>query len=189
MALTAAALSSASTPVLVRTDVIEPAVDVRLRLLPAGESAALTAGEGRAPVGLDWDQDYPTADTFVALGLLQLAHDAAGTDPTKRGWWLHQIIAKTVEGAAVKNVVVGDIGFHGPPEPGPRAVVEIGYAVVPTWQGRGVATRACALILEQAWRDGADVVQAEAQGPASQAVLRKCGFRHRDGHWFEIGRR
>ena len=62
-------------------------------------------------------------------------------------------------------MVVGDIGFHGPPEPGPRAVVEIGYAVVPAWQGRGVATRACALMLEQAWRDGADLVQAEAGEP------------------------
>ena len=68
-------------------------------------------------------------------------------------------------------MVVGDIGFHGPPEPGSRAVVEIGYAVVPAWQGRGVATRACALILDQAWRDGADLVQAEAGGPASRAVL------------------
>ena len=85
-------------------------------------------------------------------------------------------------------MVVGDIGFHGPPEPGPRAVVEIGYAIVPAWQGQGVATRACALLLEQAWRNGADLVQAEAANPASRAVLLKCGFRPRHGKWFEVAR-
>lgn len=169
-------------------DVTNPAVDVCLRLLSAPESVALTAGRGQLAVGLDWDPDYPTSDTFVALGLLQLAHAAAATDSTEGRWWLHQIVAKTAAGAGGMDVVVGDIGFHGPPEPGPRTVVEIGYAVVPGWQGRGVATRACALILDQAWRDGADLVQAEAEGPASRAVLRKCGFRHRDGHWFEVSR-
>ena len=84
--------------------------------------------------------------------------------------------------------MVGDIGFHGPPEPGRRAVVEIGYAVVPGWRGRGVATRACTLILEQAWRDGADLVQAEAVNPASRAVLLKNGFRPSAGDWFEATR-
>ncbi len=184
MARTASGLTVAS----VRADVTGTDVDVRLRLLPAEESLALASGVGRPPMGLGWDPGYPTSDTFVALGLLQLAHDAAGTDPTNRRWWLHQIVARTAEGTSGEDVVVGDIGFHGPPEPGSRAVVEIGYAVVPAWQGRGVATRACALILDQAWRDGADLVQAEAEGPASQAVLRKCGFRHRDGAWFEVGR-
>ena len=161
-----------------------PAVPVRLRPWPAAESAALTAGAGAPPPELGWHPDYPTEDTFIALGLLKLAHDAAGSSGSAGPWWLHQIVVR----AGGDDVVVGDIGFHGPPEPGPRTVVEIGYAIVPAWQGRGVATRACALLLEQAWRNGADLVQAEAENPASRAVLLKCGFRRRHGKWFEVNR-
>ena len=161
-----------------------PAVPVRLRPWPVAESTALTAGEGAPPPGLAWHPDYPTEDTFIALGLLKLAHDAAGSIGSAGPWWLHQIVVSP----AGDDVVVGDIGFHGPPEPGRRAVVEIGYAVVPAWQGQGVATRACALLLEQAWRNGADLVQAEAANLASRAVLLKCGFRHRRGTWFEVAR-
>jgi RimJ/RimL family protein N-acetyltransferase len=155
---------------------------VLLRRLSSAESEAFIAGDGRPAKGLRWDPDYPTEDTFVALGLLRLAHDARSTSP--EGWWLYQIVVT----AAGDDVVVGDIGFHGPPEPGRRAVVEIGYSVVPDWRGLGVATRACALILEQAWRDGADLVQAEAVNSSSRAVLRKCGFRLRDGNWFEASK-
>lgn len=160
--------------------------EVYLRRLSVEESKALTAGHGRPAAGLRWDPDYPTTDTFVALGLLRLAYDAAG--PSSPGWWLYQIVVDVTGDGGGEDVVVGDIGFHGPPEPGPRAVVEIGYAVVPSRRGRGIATRACALILEQAWRDGADVVQAEAVNPASRTVLVKCGFRHRAGDWFEATR-
>jgi [ribosomal protein S5]-alanine N-acetyltransferase len=159
---------------------------VYLRRLTVVESKALTAGHGRPADGLRWDPDYPTTDTFVALGLLRLAYDAAG--PSRPGWWLYQIVVGPNGGGVGDDVVVGDIGFHGPPEPGPRAVVEIGYAVVPSWRGRGIATRACTLVLEQAWRDGADVVQAEAVNPASRAVLVKNGFRPRAGDWFEATR-
>jgi GNAT superfamily N-acetyltransferase len=166
-----------------------PSFAVRLRTLSPAESDDLIAGSGRPSDGLTWHPDYPNQDTFIALGLLRLAHDAAGGAAGRaagatRTWCLSQIVVS----AAGDDVVVGDIGFHGPPEAGPRVVVEIGYAVVPEWRGRGVATRACALILEEAWRNGADLVQAEAVNPASQAVLRKCGFRRRAGDWFEASR-
>lgn len=162
---------------------------MRLRLLPRSESEALTAGRGIPPVGLVWDPDYPTEDTFVALGLLRLAHDATGfepvgSEPERPRWWLYQIVV----GETGQDLVVGDIGFHGPPEPGTRAVVEIGYHVVPAWRGRGVATRACGLLLDQAWRDGADVVRAEAEPADSRAALRACGFAELPDHWFEVTR-
>lgn len=78
--------------------------------------------------------------------------------------------------------VVGDIGFHGPP--GSRSAqdpvsVEIGYTVVPARRGQGVASAACRMVLDLAWRHGADQVQAEAapDNLASQHVLQGCGFR------------
>jgi RimJ/RimL family protein N-acetyltransferase len=43
------------------------------------------------------------------------------------------------------GVVVGGIGFHGPPT---GDVVEVGYGVVPSVRGRGVATEALRQLLE-----------------------------------------
>jgi RimJ/RimL family protein N-acetyltransferase len=85
-------------------------------------------------------------------------------------------------------VVVGDIGFHGPPSP--ELAVEIGYSVVPAWRGRGVASRACALIVQQAWQDGADTVVAEtdAGNVVSQMVLLRNGFQRRPDGIFLINR-
>jgi RimJ/RimL family protein N-acetyltransferase len=56
--------------------------------------------------------------------------------------------------------------------------VEIGYDVVPALRGLGIAGRACRLVLEQAWRDGADVVGAETDpdNVPSQRVLTGAGF-------------
>jgi ribosomal-protein-alanine N-acetyltransferase len=95
-------------------------------------------------------------------------------------WWIHQIV--------VDGVVVGDIGFHGPPSP--EFEVEIGYSVVPAWRRRGIATRACALIVQQAWQDGAFTVVAEtdADNVASQAVLLRNGFQRRSDGVFKINR-
>ena len=66
----------------------------------------------------------------------------------------------------------------------------IGYSVVPAWRRRGVASRACALILQQAWQDGADTVVAEtdADNVASQAVLLRNGFQRRPDGVFMINR-
>jgi RimJ/RimL family protein N-acetyltransferase len=86
-------------------------------------------------------------------------------------WWLYGIV--------VDGLVVGDAGFHGPPAPGRPVGVEIGYQVVAEYRGRGLATRACGLLLELAWAHGADLVRADAEpgNLASRAVLRANGFR------------
>jgi RimJ/RimL family protein N-acetyltransferase len=109
------------------------------------------------------------------------AHQAM-TGPVQQPptWWIHQIV--------VNGVVVGDIGFHSPP--GPEKAVEIGYTVVPAWRGRGVASRACEVILQQAWQDGAETVIAETDhdNVASQAVLLGNGFRRRPDGVFMIKR-
>jgi ribosomal-protein-alanine N-acetyltransferase len=117
-----------------------------------------------------WHPQYPQPDSLDGLAMLVAAHQALdgelGPEPV---WWLHQVLAD--------EVVVGDIGFHGPPDP--EGSVEIGYNVVPAWQGRGVATWACGAILRQAWRDGAVQVIAETEpdNVASQTVLARNGFR------------
>ncbi|HEX6760655.1 MAG TPA: GNAT family N-acetyltransferase [Propionibacteriaceae bacterium] len=128
-----------------------------------------------------WHPEYPLPDSIDAIAMLFASHRAMlGAVSESPAWWIHQMI--------VDGVVVGDIAFHGPPSP--ELTVEIGYSVVPAWRGRGVASRACALIVEQAWQDGADTVVAEtdADNVASQAVLLRNGFQRRPDGVFMINR-
>jgi RimJ/RimL family protein N-acetyltransferase len=155
------------------------AAGVTLRAWPLDLARRLVAGSGLdAAATAPWHPGYPLADTVDALTMLLAAHEAAGPLAGRPDWWVHEI--------RVDGQVVGDVGFHGPPAPSRPVVVEIGYAVVPQLRNRGVATRAVGLLLQRAWRDGADQVLAETDehNLASQAVLRGAGFRRRlCGDW------
>jgi RimJ/RimL family protein N-acetyltransferase len=153
-------------------------LQVRLRALPLDEALALLDGTGSPGAGLRWHEEYPMAETVEALAMVDAAHRAtapaegSGAAAGRRvpAWWLHQIV--------LGDLVVGDIGFHGPPAEDGPAEVEIGYDVVPALRGRGVATRAAVLIQRVAWRDGAAVLRAatERDNRASQRVLLRSGF-------------
>lgn len=129
-----------------------------------------------------WHPEYPMSETVTSLAMAWAAHRAHGWLADREPpWWVHQI--------TVHGVVVGDAGFHGPPpktSPSGRmplpVVVEIGYNVVPSWRGRGVATQACVRLLTWAWRHGADRVEAEtpADHQKSRAVLGRAGFWRED---------
>lgn len=73
------------------------------------------------------------------------------------------------------GALVGIGGFKGPPVAG---VVEIGYAVSPSRQGRGIATAAVQYFLDRAGRDGVSVVIAHTLAGVnpSTRVLSKTGF-------------
>jgi RimJ/RimL family protein N-acetyltransferase len=157
--------------------------DVAIRPWPL--AVALRLVDGAAPDPADaapWHPEYPLPDTVDALQMLLTAHRAMGTLADLPRWWVHEIW--------VAGQVVGDVGFHGPPPASGPVVVEIGYAVVPALRGRGVASRACALLLDRAWRDGASQVLAEtdADNGASQAVLTHNGFRRRLSGDFALSR-
>lgn len=87
--------------------------------------------------------------------------------------WVHGFAV--VERAA--NLVVGNAAFKGPPDEG--GVVEIAYAIVPRFEGRGYATEAAKALVEHARTDGrvrgvrAHTLPLEN---ASTRVLTKCGF-------------
>lgn len=71
--------------------------------------------------------------------------------------------------------LVGLGGFKGPPREGG---VEIGYAIAPARQGRGLATTAARTLIDRARDRGATRVIAHtlATPNASTAVLVHCGF-------------
>ncbi len=141
-------------------------VGVRLRPITAAAAADLVAGRRRKR----WHPEYPLAASLDAAGMF--LQTAAVVDPGPWGiFWIR-----------VDGEVVGDVGFHGPPAPrtapGPVSV-EIGYSVVPARRGLGVASAACRLVVDLAWRHGADEVRAETsvENLASQHVLQGRGFR------------
>ena len=148
------------------------AATTRLRLVavtPAIVDAELEDGHRLAQVlGATLPSDWPPEHHDT--GTLRSTRDALSR-PGAAGWWLQYIVFV----AAPSPVVVGIAGYKGPPADG---VVEIGYSVVPSWQRRGVATEACAALIEAAWRRGAQVVVAHTLPHLlpSIGVLRKLGF-------------
>ena len=81
------------------------------------------------------------------------------------------------------RTLVGWGGFKGPPDS--DGAVEIGYAIAPAWEGRGVATAAAGALVAEAWATPeVRAVQAhtlsDPGGAASVRVLEKLGFA-RDG--------
>jgi RimJ/RimL family protein N-acetyltransferase len=67
-------------------------------------------------------------------------------------------------------------------------VWEVGWAVLPAWQGRGIATAATAMVVERA-RDERRHRHMHAypsvENPASNAICRKLGFELLGEHDFE----
>ncbi len=148
------------------------ALDVRLERIPVATARALVRGDLVRPAS--WHPAFPADGTLDAARMLIGTYEALEVDPTDSPWWFFAVV--------VGATVVGDAGFHGPPPLDGPAEVELGYQVVPAWRGRGVATRACALLLEHAWRNAAELVRAEVEpgnpyGAASRAVLAANGFR------------
>ncbi len=102
----------------------------------------------------------------AALPVVLAAARAGGADP----WGSHLFFEDD-------GVLVGFGGFKGRPTGGE---VEIGYAVAPSRQGRGIATAAAEVMIDQARPSGVEVVVAHtlAELNASTSVLRRCGFVH-----------
>jgi [ribosomal protein S5]-alanine N-acetyltransferase len=84
--------------------------------------------------------------------------------------WGSHLLFDTSDGA-----LVGFGGFKGAPTGGH---VEIGYAIAPARQGRGLATAAAQEMVERARRAGAAIVIAHtlAEPSPSTSVLTRCGF-------------
>ena len=151
---------------------------LQLRLLPLEEVRLMLAGRPTAQMRAAWHPEYPLADTLEGLTWLVAAYEALGGPDPESPWWSYQLM---VDGQAV-----GDIGFHGPLDD--QQQVTIGYQVVPSAQRRGLATAACAMLIELAWAAGARrlLANTDADNVASQRVLQRNGFRTEDGRSFLI---
>ncbi|HKJ93898.1 MAG TPA: GNAT family N-acetyltransferase, partial [Longimicrobiales bacterium] len=148
-----------------------PATPASLRADLQG-AAALAAVLGVAvPDG--WPPDLYDRD--AVLFVLEGMRRAPGTP----NWWLYYAVRRGVAG--VPPVVVGCVGYKGPPE---RGTLEIGYSILTQHRGQGYATEA-ASALTRAGFDDAGVRRVIAETlptlAASRRVLQKCGFRRVPG--------
>jgi [ribosomal protein S5]-alanine N-acetyltransferase len=119
----------------------------------------------------DWAADYPSEGDVIIAGLLKDVGPAVA-DPGDQAWGHRQVVERA------SGLVVGGIGFFGPPREGGE--VEVGYGIVPSRQGCGYATEAVAAMLAMAWADPrvtAVVAGTDPGNAASQRVLEKAGFR------------
>ena len=77
--------------------------------------------------------------------------------------------------------MIGDIGFHGPPDP--AGTLEIGYSIVPTRRRRGYAVEAATTLIEWAFAQpgvAGIVAGSAADNAASIATLVRLGFERTD---------
>ncbi|MEU3610241.1 GNAT family N-acetyltransferase [Streptomyces sp. NPDC035033] len=75
------------------------------------------------------------------------------------------------------GLVVGGIGFHGPP--GADGGVTVGYGIVPGERGKGYASEALAAVVGIAREAGATVLRGDADpgNVASHRVMERAGMR------------
>lgn len=142
----------------------------RLRLRPLGPQQAHALLAGREETIGPWAEGYPLDDTPDAargfLGAAARFGDRVG------GFGMYQIVDRET------GRVIGDAGFHGPPDA--RGVVMIGYGVVPAVRGMGITTEAVSALCGWALaQEGVRKILADTttDNAASSRVLEKAGFR------------
>lgn len=139
-------------------------VDGNLELLTA---AVAGGGALEARLGVSVAEDW--AGFPEALPILL---EAYAKNPAAQAWGSLFFVEPQV------RALVGFGGFKGPPSS--DAVVEIGYAIAPAFQGRGLATDAVAQMVQRAFAAPAiRAVDAHTLGHAnpSTRVLEKSAFR------------
>ena len=135
---------------------------LRLELVTPDEAADMLAGRRRD----HWEPSYPREDDRDAASMVR----AGNPHPT----WGPRHVVRAFDG-----LVVGSIGFFGPPEPAGDGGVEaeVGYGLVESARGHGAATEALKALLAETDRLGVRVrASVLPENEPSIRVLAKCGF-------------
>ena len=142
---------------------------VRLRLpVISPDEAARMRGGHREP---SWHPGYPRQDDLDGISMIPAAGSGVGVDDLS---WAPRHVVRAYDG-----LVVGSIGFFGPPAPEGDGVLEaeIGYGLVEAVRGAGYATEAVTAMVAAAEAEGARVrASVLPDNAASIRVLAKCGF-------------
>ena len=138
-----------------------------LRQLEAEEARALL--QGKADPERPWMAGYPMQGTLIAVEAFVRAVDN-GANPGAYG--VYQVVR------SADDMVVGDIGFHGPPSR--SRSVTVGYGLAPGARGHGYATEALKAVVAWALAQP-EVTSVEADTThanlPSQRVMERAGMR------------
>jgi ribosomal-protein-alanine N-acetyltransferase len=164
---------------------VECLTTARLRLRPLTRADMRALLDGRPAPGQRWADGYPLDGTLVAVAM-QLELDELGVD---RGAFGHyQVVLPADDGG---DLVIGDVGFHAPPDD--LGEVSVGFGIVPAARRRGYAVEALRAVLDWALaRPEVRCVHADTDlvNLASQRVLHAAGMRlvadHGDRKVYEI---
>ena len=145
----------------------------RLRLLPCTVAAAQAATTDRAAfaalLGVRVPDDWPAEDLRDFLPVYgQIVDERAA----RQGWGIWLMLNP------VERVLVGDIGFKGPPDA--LRTAEIGYSVLPAFRGHGYASEAARALVALGFAQPAVrriVANCRFDNAASIRVLEKAGLR------------
>ena len=144
---------------------------VELRRVPVGLARVLADPGADDPGSRSWARGFPLLGTRMAAR--NFVRQAAVAAPGGSGQWgMFQIILRET------GEVIGDIGFHGPPDE--TGTVEIGYGIVEQYRGRGLAGESAVAICGLAWSRpevSRIIARTEEGNAASAGVLRHAGFR------------
>ena len=141
----------------------------RLRLRPLAPAEMRELLEGRPLPGQSWAEGYPLDGTLVAVAMQQ---ELAEADVDRGGFCHYQVML------ADEALVIGDVGFHAPPDD--LGEVSVGFGIVPAARGRGFAVEALRAVLDWALHQPEiRVVHADTDlvNLASQRVLAAAGMR------------
>jgi ribosomal-protein-alanine N-acetyltransferase len=146
-------------------------VTPRLALVPLTVEVADAALNDRdrmsSLLGARVSDEWPNADFAAALAVVR-ADVAASAEYA--GW--ARVVVHTQD-----RIVIGDAGFKSMPVAGGE--VEIGYGIVPAYQGRGLATEAAAALIDWAFSDhrvSAITAECREDNLASIRVLEKLAM-------------
>jgi RimJ/RimL family protein N-acetyltransferase len=151
---------------------VEEIVTDRLRLVPLRLADATVIVHGRKPDGARWAPGYPTDGTLVAAGVvIRAQEEGRHLGPFRT----YQIVRR--EG----DLVIGDCGFHGPPDE--DGTVHVGYGVAEVERGHRFAGEALQALIS--WAHGHPDVRrvlgdAARTNIASIIVMERAGMRRID---------
>ncbi|MFF3314358.1 GNAT family N-acetyltransferase [Streptomyces sp. NPDC003035] len=145
----------------------------RVRFVPLSAKAlrALAEGDlagGSAEAGVALDEHF-VSDR--ARWIFAYRADQLARDPSAAPWITRAAVSEP------DGTVIGDAGFHGPPDE--TGTVEVGYTVVPAYRRRGYARAMLrALLVRAAAEPGVRTVRAtvRSDNQASLATLAGFGF-------------
>ena len=113
------------------------------------------------------------ADGWLAFPeVMSYTHEYLKQNADAADWWMYLFVHKP------DGKLVGNGGFKGKPDE--TGMAEIGYAISPLYENRGLATEAAKALTEFAFsHPQVNLVQAHtlAEENASNSVLRKIGMR------------